>query len=146
MKVYLSGRIDDLTKEEASAPRRRATRILTAAGHTVLDPMRGETDHIRNQTVITDERRRRHGLSDAAIVARDIKDLEACDAVLNVTASHPSHGTDAEWGIAGYLRKPYVAVDPEHSAQNHPWCRRHCAAFFDTVEDACKFLIEFFGV
>lgn len=138
MIVYLSGRIDHLTYEEAVAGRRKATEMLLNAGWDVLDPMRGK-EALASAPLISAT-----GLSDAAIVYRDLDDIRRADVVLVLTASEPSYGTLMEWGIAAHeFAKPVVAVDPLQRARQSPWCRYFTLHFADSIEDAVDWISSY---
>lgn len=141
--VYLSGRIENLKYEEAARDRDYATGILNEHGWKVLSPMRGTAPGDAGATLIAGTLR---PFTAAAMVARDIGDIEICRAVLVLTGSMASFGTVSEWAIAAHeYHKPVVVVDPGHVSRNHPWMQYFSCEFFDTLDEALEYIVVVLG-
>jgi nucleoside 2-deoxyribosyltransferase len=97
--VYLAG------PPYAEEYRRRAVELVRRAGWEPVDPFRRD---FRGQTAGHEEE----------IVAGDLEDIEACDAVL-ASFTQPDEGTAMEAWYAHRLAKPVIAYTGGTPA--HPW-------------------------
>jgi nucleoside 2-deoxyribosyltransferase len=98
-RVYLAG------PPYAEEYRRRAVELVRRAGWEPVDPFRRD---FRGQTAGHEEE----------IVAGDLEDIEACDAVL-ASFTAPDEGTAMEAWYAHRLGKPVIAYTGGTPA--HPW-------------------------
>ncbi len=142
--VYLSGRIEGLSYEEATIDRIKATDSLRNAEWDVLDPMRHK-ETLKGQGVIDDKLRGTDSsLTDAAIVFRDLDDIRRADVVIVLSGSQASWGTAMEWSYAAITHgKPVVVVDPEGTGRNSPWCRHHAVYFADNLDEAVIWIVHY---
>lgn len=109
---------------QANGWRNEATRFLEAAGVRVTNPMRRDfrgREHIDPSTIVTD----------------DLRDIEACDAVL-VNASRPSWGTAMEVFFSHQAGLPVVAFCP---SSRSPWLIYHCRHIEASLAEACLRLV-----
>lgn len=113
-RVYLAG------PPYADEYRREAARLLAAAGHEPVDPMRRDF-------------RGRTGGHEQEIVAGDLADIDACDAVL-ADFSEPDEGTAMEAWYAHSKGKPVVAVTGGRAP--HPWVVYVAASVHASLADA----------
>jgi nucleoside 2-deoxyribosyltransferase len=121
MIVYLCGPINGRSDSDCKDWRNEATRLWVGS---VLDPMRRD---YRGRELDP-------GIA-AEIVAGDLEDLDACDAVL-VYYDKPSVGTSMEVFHAKHnLKKPVIVID--HSgAKPSPWLVYHADAVVTSLADA----------
>jgi nucleoside 2-deoxyribosyltransferase len=113
-RVYLAG------PPFAEEYRRRAAALVRAAGWEPVDPMR------------RDFRGRTEG-NEAELVAGDLADIDACDAVLAAFTA-PDEGTAMEAWYAHSSGKPVVAYTRGEPA--HPWAVYVSTAVAADLEDA----------
>jgi nucleoside 2-deoxyribosyltransferase len=113
-RVYLAG------PPFAEEYRRRAAALVRAAGWEPVDPMR------------RDFRGRTEG-NEAELVAGDLADIDACDAVLAAFTA-PDEGTAMEAWYAHSSGKPVVAYTGGEPA--HPWAIYVSTAVATDLEDA----------
>lgn len=116
MRVYLAG------PPYADEYRRRAARLLAAAGLEAVDPMR------------RDFRGRTKG-REREIVQGDLADIVACQAVL-ASFAHPDEGTAMEAWYAHSLGKPVVAYTG--GTPPHPWTVYVADAVCSDLEEAVE--------
>ncbi len=142
--VYLSGRIEGLSYEDATADRNKAKDILSRYAWDVLDPMRNK-ESLKGQGEINDKLRSLDpSLTDAAIIFRDLDDIRRADVVIVLSGSHASWGTAMEWSYAAItLGKPVVVVDSEGTGRKSPWCRHHAVYFADSLDEAVIWIIRY---
>jgi nucleoside 2-deoxyribosyltransferase len=114
MRVYVAG------PPFAEEYRRRAGELLRERGHEPVDPMR------------RDFRGRTAG-NEASIVAGDLADIDACDAVLAAFTS-PDEGTAMEAWYAHSRGTPVVAYTGGTPA--HPWAVYVSASVHADLADA----------
>jgi nucleoside 2-deoxyribosyltransferase len=113
-RVYLAG------PPAADEYRRRATELVRERGWEPVDPMR------------RDFRGRTEG-NELEIVAGDLADIDACDAVL-AAFTEPDEGTAMEAWYAHASGKPVVAWTG--GAWAHPWTVYVAASVHERLEDA----------
>jgi nucleoside 2-deoxyribosyltransferase len=118
MRVYVAG------PPFADEYRRRAAELLRERGHEPVDPMR------------RDFRGRTAG-NEAAIVAGDLADIDACDVVLAAFTS-PDEGTAMEAWYAHSRGTPVVAYTG--GAPPHPWAVYVSASVHAELENAVRAL------
>ena len=126
MIVYLCGPINGCSDEEAMMWRQMARERLAQHGHDVLDPMR------------SDYRGAEVG-REAQIVASDIQDINAADAVLAM-ARRPSWGTAMEIHYAHRAGKLVAAVVDEGPLS--PWLTYHTSGRAFTLFGAIDTLLH----
>jgi hypothetical protein len=108
--VYLSGRIDGLSFEEASAQRLRVTKMLEKRGIAVRDPMRGKS-FLRNlKEIRCDIPEVSEKFSMREITSRDLHDMRMSDAVLTLTGSDLSWGTQGEFWYMTFMEDKPTCV------------------------------------
>ena len=122
-RVYLAG------PPYAEEYRRRAARLLAAAGHEPVDPMR------RDFRGATEGRERE-------IVEGDLEDIDSCGAVL-ADFTRPDEGTAMEAWYARSRGIPVVAYTGGTPA--HPWTAYVSAAVHADLEDAVASLSDVSG-
>ena len=113
-RVYLAG------PPFADDYRRRATELVRGLGWEPVDPMRRD---FRGRTEGNEEE----------IVAGDLEDIRACDALL-ADFSEPDEGTAMEAWYAHGLGTPVVVYTA--GRKPHPWTVYVAAAVRDELEDA----------
>ena len=119
-KVYLAGKMEGLTWEEASGWRRDLMRY-SLSGFEVLDPMRGKNRHAwaGPKTSVF--------FHHDAIITRDLNDIERSDVVIAHFNTGVIHGvgTFIELGTCIPLRKPVILIiAPESALRQHPFISR----------------------
>jgi nucleoside 2-deoxyribosyltransferase len=119
-RVYLAG------PPYAEEYRRRAARLLAAAGHDPVDPMR------RDFRGATDGRERE-------LVEGDLADIDACGAVL-ADFTRPDEGTAMEAWYAHSRAIPVVAYTG--GTPPHPWTVYVSAAIRANLGDAVASLSD----
>jgi len=120
-KVYLAGGIFGLSDEDARAWRTRVTQILEKSKLTVIDPMERDCRGVEDE------------LSDS-IVARDLKFLRMCDAVV-VNLSTAGCGTAMELVYAKLWGIPVVGFNSTLKPIS-PWLKTHSRQVVNIIE-AC---------
>ena len=101
----LAGRVYPAGPPYAEEYRRRAAVLVRAAGLEPVDPMRRD---FRGKTVG----------NEAEIVEGDLRDIDACDAIL-AAFTHPDEGTAMEAWYAHSMEKPLIAYTG--GTPPHPW-------------------------
>jgi nucleoside 2-deoxyribosyltransferase len=127
-KVFLAGPMRGIPREESLRYRQKATKVLSPY-FNVSHAMRGR----ENKETIHDPR---------VVVARDKKDIRESDIIL-VDCSREkvsSIGTSMEIIYAWTLEKIIILWGTENP--NDYWLNYHSHARFDTLEEACGFIIE----
>ena len=119
-RVYLAG------PPYAEEYRRRAARLLAAAGHEPVDPMRRD---FRGATVGRERE----------LVDGDLADIDACGAVL-ADFTRPDEGTAMEAWYAHARSIPVVAYTG--GTPPHPWTVYVCDAVSADLEDAVTSLSD----
>jgi len=119
-RVYLAG------PPYAEEYRRRAARLLAAAGHEPVDPMR------RDFRGATEGR-------EQELVDGDLADIDACGAVL-ADFTRPDEGTAMEAWYAHSRSIPVVAYTG--GTPPHPWTVYVCDAVSADLEDAVTSLSD----
>lgn len=141
--VYLSGRIADLTYEEATKRRNRLRKLLEERGWQVLDPMEGKEILSSVKKIKEEEACELLGVEDSAIIQRDLQDIHAASVILICSGNDPSWGTGMEWGFSAIaLQKPVVVIGLKH--RDHPWCSHFASYFAKTEREAVAFMEEWF--
>jgi nucleoside 2-deoxyribosyltransferase len=120
MRVYLAG------PPFADEYRRRASALLSAAGHEPVDPMR------------RDFRGRTAG-HEAEIVDGDLADIRASDVVLAAFTA-PDEGTAMEAWFARSIGTPVVAYTG--GTPPHPWTVYVAASVHESLEAAVAGIAE----
>lgn len=124
--VYLAGSINGHDSlETANGWREKATKELGKAGYGALNPLRGRK--------LTDE-------NSKEIVERDLEDIQKADIIL-VEMSHENKayiGTAIEIRYAWEQGKEIILWG-RANRESH-WLKYHAHAWFDTLEDAIKYL------
>lgn len=123
--VYLSGPMEDVTKEEAGEWRDEATKFLKKHGHTVYDPTcRTHMDH-------------------KTIVEFDINEIEKSDMLLTffpMTKKIRLIGTSMEIFYANrILRRPTILWGHECN-NSHPWVFQNASHIFLHLKDALEYV------
>jgi len=139
--VYLSGRIDGLTFEQASAQRNRVTAELEARGIAVRDPMRGK-EHLAGMSRITAEnmakiKERTYTVNE--ITTRDIHDLRMSDAILVLTGDVLSWGTQGEfWYMVWMTDKPKCVLCEKGLHKESLWLKNYATRIAESEEEAIE--------
>jgi len=138
-KIYLSGRIDGLSYEAATAARKEAKQLLAKVGIDALDPMRGK-DSLKNLEVID---ARTHTCEMQEIVTRDLADIRAADAVLVLTGDEPSWGTGMEAGYALAIGKPLFVISTKTA--RYGWLHFHAVKVYPKIEEMVRYISVFYN-
>lgn len=142
--VYLSGRIDGLSFEEASAQRIRVTKLLEKRGIAVRDPMRGKS-FLRNlKEIHTGAPEVSEKFSMQEITSRDIHDMRMSDAVLTLTGSDLSWGTQGEFWYMTFMEdKPTCVLcklGPDGKPTHSGWRDHYATKVVYSEEEAVEVL------
>jgi len=141
--VYLSGRINGLTYEQAREFRYKAILLLSNVGIQCLDPMRGKK--ILEGTTITDtmsslsERK----IEMQEIIARDLDDIDRSDAIIVQTGDEPSWGTGMEAGYALAKRKPIFVISQKE--ERCGWLHFNAVKVYPTIEQLVEYIDKFWN-
>jgi len=80
------------------------------------------------------------------IVERDLRDIDRAEIVLAemTQEDHPYIGTSMEIMYAAEVRKIPIVVWTTH-LKDHFWIKKYACRTYSTVEEACKYIKEFWG-
>ncbi len=107
-EVYLAGGIAGLSCESTMQSRLVATEKLEKVGIKCLNPLRGRSN-LTGKKMASEGFR--DGLTIQEIIARDLHDINRCNALLVLTGNTPSWGTGFELAYATWVvRKPTVVI------------------------------------
>ena len=130
---YLAGPMAGRKWEDIEAERAHATRLLTLAGFSVLDPA-------RNKALAPDTMLDVHGnatMPPGALVERDLTDVETADATIVLSTEPVSFGTTFEWSWARAHGKPVFLVSSSPREELGAW-RTHgknVTAIFSNIKE-----------
>ena len=123
-KIYLSGRYQGCTSEEANGWRDKAKKLL------------GEKNVVIPHKVCNYKGMTNKECQD--LVHQDIKQLFACDGLL-LNAWSPGWGSGCELNEAYNMYKDICVVA---TGDVSPWLRVHASHLVSTVEEACEWFIQ----
>ena len=136
MIVYLSGPIYPFDKDATDLWRLEAKEYLDEYQIETLDPC-------RNKAVYT------YGeFTPMEIVLRDLADVDKSDLLLvnfNLIGDKIPAGTLMEVMYAWGQKKPCVLVSTDERLTRHPWLLAMSVRIFAQLEDALKYVVEFWG-
>ena len=127
MKVYLAGPIFGYDDVGVIAWRREAKTDLEHRGLTVIDPALRDYRGTEQDEVVAKQ-----------IVAQDLADIEAADAIL-ANAWSPSSGTSMEIFYAARCGKRVLVVVPNPNLVS-PWIRAHADRICTSIGEAAIWL------
>jgi nucleoside 2-deoxyribosyltransferase len=131
MKVYLAGKMEAITLEEAQKWRNKVKAILEPHNIKTLDPCR-----------------RIHNFEDRylkRIFELDLLDIRNADVIiadLENIGETPSHGTAMELFYANYMLEKPVIGFRSFKGKKHPFIEQVVTEFVSTPERACEVLLE----
>jgi len=134
-EVYLAGRIDGLSYEEAMRERERVTRILIEHDIMCRNPLRGRkclqgVDKVDNS----------YEMSIQEIIQRDLHDIDKANAVLVITGDAPSYGTMGEFWYATWIaKKPTLVVSPKNNGKKN-WVGYYATKIVSSMDEAIEVL------
>lgn len=132
-KIYLAGTIAQGHSKDCRGWREEVQDRLAGKAELV-DPLRGK--------MVKDWTR----FEPNEIVHRDLADMDKCDVVLMNLTVYPNYvnwGSACEMMYAWLHRKPMIFVCNSKQLRNHYWVRVLSAKIFSDLEDAIKYIEEF---
>jgi len=136
--IYLAGRIEGLSYDEAVRLRNKAKKLFAKIGIKCLDPMRGKSS-LKNVLRIDGSQ----GSKDMQeVITRDIDDINRSSAMVILTGDDPSWGTGMEASYCHFhLNKPYFVVSKNTS--RYGWLRFLAAKVKPTIEELVDYIDKF---
>ncbi len=136
--VYLSGKIDGLSYNEATEIRNDIKLKLNSLGIKCLDPMRGKEylkDGLINKDTIREDMQ--------FIISRDLSDIDESDGIILTTGDTPSWGTGIEFGYMigkyGYIKPIFVV---SNNKERHGWLR-FLATYIGSVDEIIEHIKQY---
>lgn len=144
--VYLAGKIEGLTWDQAAAWRKWAAKTLRDAGIRYYDPCEHVPISLRKGAVITGKRAAElSGLRGDEIWTQDVFYLknETNIILANLWDYNTGKltGTLVEWGMGYILGLTLIGFRPSDSYKGHPFIYKPADCLFETVEEAVDFII-----
>jgi len=140
--VYLAGRIDGLTLEEANAQRQDIAEKLGRFGVLCRNPLRGKAKILNSVGKINATEVKNCGLTIQEIIRRDLNDVEQSNVVLILTGDQPSWGTSAEfWYSTFVVHKPTLVVSKNnYNIVGNNWLTYYATKIVQDVDSAVEVL------
>jgi hypothetical protein len=120
MKMYLSGKVSGLSKEEYERNFNLAADLVSAAGHEPVNPIKVVLDNCEGVEVCGGEGEIHHW---TCYMRHDLRDMLLCDAIVVLPNWTDSSGARLEITVADELSMKMYAVSGDWS-EICPW--RHC--------------------
>jgi len=140
-KVYLAGRIEDITWEESSTWRKKVVDILDDTGIRCYNSCDHVPIELRNGVVSAQKVVEFNGLKGNEIFAQDIFHLRQCNIFL-ANLKDVNTGTLVELGMAYILGKLIIVFDVSHKLKLHPFINQTANIIYDKLDDALDFIIR----
>jgi len=144
--VYLAGFIST-DYPQTYEWRKKAYQLLLGPYFEILSPLRGK-ENLKAQT--TDGGITSTISTPRDIILRDYHDVKRSDVIIanleNYGSPRPLLGTIYELAWSWEHKKPVVAVcSPEnYLMRKHPFVAETISHYFETVEEACKFMDDYY--
>ena len=139
--LYLAGKMNDLTYEEASGWRMYIQKELKNYNVNVLSPMRNEDFSNIGNDVITDKNFTNEYKKE--IFMKDVTDIMNCDdVVINFMNEQPSFGSNWEMGYSYFANKIIYAINVPDYLQKHPFFIASVNYCFNDINKFINFYIK----
>lgn len=139
--VYLAGRIEGLTFEQAADWRNLAAARFDEEGIDCYNPCDHVPLALRNGIITTENVRAMGGFRADEIFAQDVFHLQNCNVFL-VNLNNPRIGTLIELGIAYTLQLTIVGFGGSPDLRKHPFIYKTIQVMFDSLDEAVDFIIN----
>jgi len=139
--VYLAGKIEGLSWDEASEWRNRAAMRLDEECISCYNPCIHVPLELRSGVITAKRVKEAGGLVGNEIFAQDIFHLNECNIFL-VDLDNPGTGTLVELGMAYTLGLSIIGFGASDELGKHPFVYKVCHCIFDDLNDALDFLIN----
>ena len=141
--IYLGGKIDGLSYEDATRERNIIKKKLRRIGIKGVDPMRGK-GYLKGSKIDHDSVKFRSDCEMQDIISRDINDINNCDALVVLSGDQPSWGTAMEASYVHFhLNKPYFVISK--NATRYGWLHFLASKVFPTTNDFIEYLKNFWN-
>jgi len=133
--VYLAGHIREDNADHDIGWRKRAAEFLGKHGIGTRDPLAGKEKEFWSHYTPNE------------IVQRDLKYLMESNLILACLEDDSTAiGTPAEMAIAHFkMKKPIVFVSESKRLREHYWVEVMCVRSFEKLDDALKYIIEYWA-
>jgi hypothetical protein len=141
-EVYLAGRIDGLTLEEANKDRYVIASRLLSLGIKCRNPLRGRSKVINGDSVVDSNTVKENNITIQEIIQRDLADIKHCNVVLILTGDNPSWGTSAEFWFATFVvHKPTLVISKDnYNISGNNWLTYYATKIVPDIDSAVNVL------
>lgn len=141
--VYLSGRIEGISYDEANKTRNKIIESFNKYNIFCYNPMRGK-ELLKNVDNIDSTN---HNIEMQEIVSRDLADIQKSDALIVTTGDSPSWGTAMEVGyIIGkygiYQRPIFVYMKCNYNSR-YGWLNFLATKIFNDIDIMAEYIAKF---
>lgn len=143
-QVYLAGKIDGLTLEEANRQRKIIAEKLLAYGIKCRNPLRGRSSIFNGNDLVNATSVKELNITIQEIIQRDLNDINLCNVVLILTGDEPSWGTTAEfWYSTFVIHKPTLVISRNnYDIEGSNWVKHFATKVVPDIDSAIAVLKE----
>jgi nucleoside 2-deoxyribosyltransferase len=143
-EVYLAGKIDGLTLEEANQQRQEIAEKLNSFGIRCRNPLRGRSKIFNSSDTISSTSVKENNISIQEIIRRDLNDIDRCNVILVLTGDCPSFGTTGEfWYATWAAKKPTIVISKNnHNIVGNNWLTYYATKIVPDINSAIEVIKE----
>jgi len=143
-EVYLAGKIDGLTLDEANKERQIIAEKLIAYGIKCRNPLRGRSKIFNGNDLVNATSVKEFNITIQEIIQRDLNDINLCNVVLILTGDEPSWGTTAEFWYATFvIHKPTLVISKNnYDIEGSNWIKYFATKIVPNIDSAIITLKE----
>jgi nucleoside 2-deoxyribosyltransferase len=139
--VYLAGKIENLTWEEAADWRNLTAARFEEVGIDCYNPCDHVPPELRNGIITTERVKSLGGFRGDELFTQDMFHLQNCNIFL-LNLDDPGTGTLIELGMAYTLGLTIIGFGGSSDLKKHPFTYKTIQVMFDALEDAIQFIVD----